>query len=219
MNKPKIAIRESANEKYYSAIAAADAIALPMIEGESLEDINKKTRIHGLVVEGGDFFFPDDWFISDYKSNYERSYRLNDNINNINFALYLDLPILGICAGMQILAALSGYNLTSNIAQTFNTQVDHRKENHLINIKINTLLYEWVKKSQITVNSFHNDALIESHHGIISAKSSDGVIEAIEIPDKSCAVGIQWHPEQILNSDNLAIFSGFAKACVEYKNS
>ena len=72
---------------------------------------------------------------------------------------------------------------------------------------------------QIKVNSFHHQALKDVPSPlVISGKASDGIIEAIESTEHHFVVGVQWHPEALLDKDDqvsVRLFSAYMKACVE----
>ncbi len=122
------------------------------------------------------------------------------------------IPILGICKGIQIIAAALGGKLYQDI----NTQVegvcvkhsqdlDRGTASHTVTIEPDTLLYNIFAETKgcLHVNSFHHQAVRQIPEGFrISAMSPDGVIEAIESTTFKSIIGVQWHPECFcLNGD------------------
>ena len=115
------------------------------------------------------------------------------------------IPILGICKGIQIIAAALGGKLYQDI----NTQVegvcvkhsqdlDRGTASHTVTIEPDTLLYNIFAETKgcLHVNSFHHQAVRQIPEGFrISAMSPDGVIEAIESTTFKSIIGVQWHPE------------------------
>ena len=115
------------------------------------------------------------------------------------------IPILGICKGIQIIAAALGGKLYQDI----NTQVegvcvkhsqdlDRGTASHTVTIEPDTLLYNIFAETKgcLHVNSFHHQAVRQVPEGFrISAMSPDGVIEAIESTTFKSIIGVQWHPE------------------------
>ena len=68
---------------------------------------------------------------------------------------------------------------------------------HNVEVEANTRLFEILGQPEIQVNTYHREALVSVGEGTtISARSDDGLIEAIELPNKRFAIGVQWHPER-----------------------
>lgn len=138
------------------------------------------------------------------------------------FALKNNLPVLGICRGIQIIAVASGGSIYQDMACLGNSIIKHmqsasrRHPTHFIQIKKDTLLHRILGCETCRVNSFHHQAV--SRPGdtfVVSAKSKDGVIEAIEDPLHPFALGVQWHPECLYTYDKLQnrLFQEFVKHC------
>lgn len=124
----------------------------------------------------------------------------------------LDIPLLGICLGMQTMGEVFGGVLKESILNIHHP-IDSMKL-HNIAIYKNTKLYEICKEYNISVNSRHNYEL-KGCNLVVSARSNDGVIEAIEDTDKRFFLGLQWHPEDMVNFDNYSkkIFKEFINEC------
>ncbi|MGM9834710.1 MAG: gamma-glutamyl-gamma-aminobutyrate hydrolase family protein [Bacilli bacterium] len=136
-----------------------------------------------------------------------------------NYALSKDVPMLGICAGMQMMACVDKYNSFSDLTIPNSTKINHQEKNkryvHKVKVIKNTLLYDIVKTKSLNVNSRHNFHIDGVKNFIVSAYSSDGLIEAIEYPNKKFVLGLQWHPESLIYYDMYAneIFLRFLKIC------
>ena len=131
----------------------------------------------------------------------------NSNLRYIKRLKEKNIPILGICLGMQEIGMSFGgelYDISNHKIQGL----------HEINIKKDSLLYNILGCSKTLVNSRHKSTLIKTNLDI-SANSDDGIIEAIE--DKNCKflLGVQWHPENMYNSDKNSrkIFDYFISLC------
>lgn len=119
-------------------------------------------------------------------------------------------PILGICRGMQLINCKLKGNLINDLETVRN--VNHKKFNngadreHHVIVNKNTLLSQIIEKSEGEVNSSHHQAIDRLGEGLmVSSKSPDGIIEGIELSDKtnsSFFLGIQWHPERMINKDS-----------------
>jgi putative glutamine amidotransferase len=78
-------------------------------------------------------------------------------------------------------------------------------------------LFALVREPTILVNTFHREAIGElSQSVVVSARASDGIVEAIEVPAKAFALGLQWHQELLAGTDHPGngVFRGFVEACV-----
>ena len=133
----------------------------------------------------------------------------------ISYAIKKDIPVLGICMGMQLLACLD--NKEEKCIELNETVIDHKKSNqkyvHSVNILKDTLLSEIIGKEQISVNSKHHYHISQIKNFKVSAYSEDGLIEAIEDPNKKFVLGVQWHPEKMVRYDEFAnkIFDKFVE--------
>ena len=113
------------------------------------------------------------------------------------------IPILGICRGIQTMNAAFGGPLLQDIhVQLEGTRIKHDQDldrsyaSHTVSIEKDSLLHELFSTDTIAVNSFHHQAVKEPAPGFrVCAYSSDGVIEAIESTEYKSMLGVQWHPE------------------------
>jgi len=140
----------------------------------------------GLIITGGSKWYNYDIFI-------------------VKEAIKKNIPILGICMGMQLLASLDSGEINLELN---NSIINHNDKNkpyvHKVNIIENTLLSKIINKNTINVNSRHNYHIKKSYNFIISAYSEDNLIEAIEMPNKKFVIGVEWHPEDMLSYDSYA---------------
>lgn len=136
------------------------------------------------------------------------------------YALDQDVPILGICLGMQILGNVDNFcgTIYSDGTQKNETDVNHCQERapyvHTCQIE-KGMLHDILKTDQIKVNSRHHYHVVEKDYFHIDAYSEDGLIEAIDVPNHKFALGVQWHPETMIHYDDLMkkIFDTFIKSC------
>ena len=122
------------------------------------------------------------------------------------------LPMLGICRGIQTLAlALDGkvHQDISRLATNYkhSQDADRSEPTHSVDIAGGSLLRSIYKKEKIYVNSFHHQAIAApGPHLRATATAPDGIVEAVESSEHKAVLGVQWHPEW-LGEDGLPLFS------------
>ncbi len=183
--------------------------------------------IDALLIPGGDLDVPPSMYGEEIKYGTKPCYeRCEFESNLILAALKKDMPILGICHGMQLVNVLRGGNLFQDIQSEIPSAINHKQQmvrsqtSHNIMITKNSLLDNILDTNNFAINSTPRPAINRLGDGlIISAKSTeDGVIEAIESIEHDFVLGIEWHPEIEASSpqDN-KIFKSFVNAATEYK--
>jgi putative glutamine amidotransferase len=122
-------------------------------------------------------------------------------------ALKRNMPVLGICGGMQLLNGVLGGTLFQDIprevpgAHVHEQRHDYTHPIHPVEIKDGTLLAEALGKGQLMVNSTHRQAVARTgEQVVVSAAAPDGVVEGIESTHYGFALGVQWHPELMINT-------------------
>ena len=125
-----------------------------------------------------------------------------------------DIPVFGICRGIQSMNVLSGGSLHQH-------RDNHQDVRHDVEIKAGTRLHAILGKTSINANSYHHQCVKVPAPGlIVTAHAEDGTIEAIERPGERFFVGVQWHPELLSaeECDHHALFEAFIGAAREYRN-
>ena len=133
------------------------------------------------------------------------------------------IPVLGICRGVQALNTVRGGTLHQDLPSLNGSLIDHRQTDggdvltHEIAIEPGTQLERLTGGGRLEVNSFHHQGIDRLGDGlIVSARSEDGVIEAIEDPDSRFFLGVQWHAEFLAErAAEHAIFRAFLEAAAE----
>ena len=138
-----------------------------------------------------------------------------------NYALEKNMPILGICAGMQMMCRIdqNKNNVCKDTTVRNDTAIDHHQRDkeyvHNVSIIDHTILSKIIGEKEIKVNSKHNYHVSSTANLKVSAYSEDGLIEAVEYDDKDFVIGVQWHPETMLDYDENAnkILDEFINKC------
>jgi putative glutamine amidotransferase len=141
-------------------------------------------------------------------------WRDHAELSVIRWAAQDDKPLLGICRGCQMMNVALGGTLYRDIPSEYPdfTGVNHslhgavaRKEPaHRVDIFANSRLAAAlaVPEGALAVNSMHHQAVRDVAPSLkVSALSEDGIVEAIELPEARFFIGVQWHPEELLQSE------------------
>lgn len=139
-------------------------------------------------------------------------------------ALERNLPLLGICKGIQVLAVAAGGKIYQDILSQHPGVIQHSQTAprqyawHKVDLIQESLLSRLLGEEKIGVNSFHHQAVREIPPGFQqNALAVDGIIEGIEMPSARFCLGVQWHPESMMETEahSKALFRGFVEACQE----
>ncbi len=207
-NRPVIGITGNYGEetcklgdRYYKSVIAAGGVPV-IIPPASDTDVIIGTldRIDGLLLSGG----------GDYNPLYcgeEPSPRLG-GINGerdlpellvTRLAYNRQIPMLGICRGIQTLAMALGGKVVQDIGDTavkHSQSADRSEPTHTVNISVDSVLYTLYNKERLAVNSFHHQAVSEPGELFrVTAVAADGTVEAMESREFKAVMGVQWHPE------------------------
>ena len=184
------------------------------------------SHIDALITPGGSFPYPDHWYDGPNNASSpsisSTDYpRLAFETEFVSRVLGLNMPLLGICAGMQIMAGVKGATFYRDVMAETDTTIDHLNERpaeqtaHDITITSGSLLARITGQQTMAVNTAHREAIRTVPEGVnVTAVAPDGVIEAIELPGYKFAIGVEWHPEFFLGKDdpNHAIITALVNA-------
>jgi putative glutamine amidotransferase len=214
-------------KNYADAIIKAGGV--PLLLPYQSSTINELLAIiDGVVIPGGD----EDIHPKFYEPEYAEDVVIANNERDefeilvLKKSLARNIPILGICRGMQLLNVAFGGSLIHHIPDYMknNNQtiiINHEQPSpknivsHSITIESGTKLAKMTNnKTQVMVNSTHHQAIDRVGNGlVISAKANDGIIEAIELQNHKFVIGVQWHPEYLNDNDvDLNLFKELIKA-------
>jgi putative glutamine amidotransferase len=112
-------------------------------------------------------------------------------------ALERDMPVLGICRGMEMLNVIQGGTLTQHLGLELHRHTPGAFTDHRVELEPGSLAARVVGAETTEVKSAHHQGVEQVGEGVaIAGHADDGVVEAIELPDRSFAVGVLWHPEE-----------------------
>jgi len=137
-------------------------------------------------------------------------------METIRYAFSRQKPILGICRGLQILNVAFGGSLYQDIGHYFPKSLEHAQNEmsgrHHVILEKNSRLHRTFGLESFQINSFHHQSIKEIAPGfVVNAWAPDGIIEGIEKQDDLFVMGVQWHPEMLIDHESmmLKLFSTF----------
>jgi putative glutamine amidotransferase len=144
-------------------------------------------------------------------------------------AVSRDMPIFGICRGLQVLNVFFGGTLYQDIATDRPGELLAHQQaqpwserSHSARVMPDSLLHRTVREECIFINSFHHQAVKHLAPGLrVVARADDGLVEAIEHPEYPWLLGVQWHPERNeaaaeASDPDRRLFAGFREAVDRY---
>lgn len=171
----------------------------------------------GVVIGGGEDIHPSIYGKEEYVEVCGAFDLFRDSIEMvlINHALQNKVPLLGICRGHQIMNASQGGTLIPDIPTFTTTNINHRSQSDSAHYVL-SLKGSWLDEldlDTIWVNSRHHQCVSElSPLFSLAAFAPDGIIESLQISDTLIhpfAVGVQWHPEGLLDAPSMKIAEKF----------
>ncbi len=174
-------------------------------------------RVSGLVITGGAFDVPPDLYGETPREGLGplKPARTASELAYLKGALAKHVPVLGICGGMQLINVAFQGTLHQDLSRELPTAKSHEQSHdrtqphHPIDVRDGTILADCVGRGQLMVNSTHHQAVKTLGAGLVaSAFAGDGVIEALEARTPTWVLGVQWHPELMIESipANLGVY-------------
>jgi putative glutamine amidotransferase len=204
------------SRRYVDAVVAAGGlpVVLPPVGRWSAKQID---RLDGLVLAGGADIDPVRYGQQPHPmTGRAQSERDSGEFALLELALRADLPVLGVCRGMQLLNIALGGTLRQHLPETVGT-VAHQPEPGTfgqidVQIAAESALAATLGES-VRVRCHHHQSLERLGTGVIAVGwAEDGTIEAVELAGARFAIGVQWHPEE--DSTDRRLFRALVLAAV-----
>ena len=205
---------------YTDAITAAGGLAVALPHDPAMTEA-LLDRLDGLVVTGGAFDVdPALYGAAEVHATVTLKQRRTEaELALVRGALARNMPVLGICGGQQLLAVALGGTLIQHIPDSIANALEHEQPNprdqpgHDVAITPGTKLAQIVGAARMAVNSAHHQAVaLPGPHAVVNAIAPDGVVEGVEDTRYRFCLGLQWHPEFLIDPGDAKIFAAFIEA-------
>ncbi len=213
-----------------NAWAIADAGGLPVYIPTGLaEDVLRDLyeRVDAVLLPGG----PDVDPVYYGEERHPETKIIDDARDSLELTLARwtyadDRPLFGICRGHQVMNVAFGGTLVQDIPSEVKTDLRHDTPDglprttieHSVELAPDSRLASILGTTKVGVNSLHHQAVERPAPGVlITGYSPDGVVEALEAPDKQFVLSVQWHPEDLYTGDDSMkrLFESFVEAARE----
>lgn len=205
---------------YMGAIAGAGGLPVALPHEAHLAEAYLD-RLQALVVTGGAFDVDPALYGAGERHGTVtlKEGRTAAELALVRGALARNIPVLGICGGEQLLAVALGGTLIQHIPDSVANALAHEQPNprnepgHAVTVIEGTLLHRIVGSLEMRVNSSHHQAVATpGPHAVVNAVAPDGVIEGIETERHRFCLGVQWHPEFLIDQGDRRIFDALVAA-------
>lgn len=223
-------------ERYYKGIAEAGGVPVvipPLADKDVI--INTLDSLDGLMLTGGGDINPL-WAGEEPSPRLHSINRERDEAEllAVRLAYNRQIPMLGICRGIQVLVTALDGEVEQDIAEGMQAgrltpgghallkhsqDADRREPTHTVIIEKDSALYGIYGTGTLAVNSFHHQSVRKCGARFkVTAVAPDGVIEAIESSEYKSIMGVQWHPEWLEDSGP-ALFGWLVVRAVEFSRA
>jgi putative glutamine amidotransferase len=213
------------NQAYVNAIEDAGGTSVLIPFTRNLEELeNILLRLDGLLLPGGADIRPH-YYNEEPRGELKLAHPELDELefSLTRYALQRDMPIFGICRGMQALNIALGGNLYQDIADECPGSMKHAHTGksrselvHNVYLERQSFIASLLETPQFAVNSLHHQAIKIPGEGVnVVGRAEDGTVEAIEVEGYRFVMGLQCHPEEIYAQVPACakLFQAFVAAC------
>lgn len=217
-------LRVRLNDAYVRAVRAAGLVPLVVPPLPPDDAARVLSAVRGLVLTGGEDVDPAEY--ADAKSPHTHEpHKARDasEIALVRAAHEQRVPTLAICRGIQVANVALGGTLVQDIAAECPSALEHDRSDarrvrlHEVEIDRDTMLVGAIGATRIEVNSSHHQAVARAANGLrVTARAPDGIVEGAEWRgDDWWMLGVQWHPEELVDDArdwDRGLFKAFAEA-------
>lgn len=212
---------------YHKQIVAAGGVPViipPVADKDVI--INTLERLDAIILTGGADYNPL-WAGEEpsAKLHHINAQRDLTELLITRLAYNHNIPMLGICRGIQTLAMALDGKVIQDISETIPNTIKHSQDadtcepTHSVSVAKGSMLHDVYDKDKLYVNSFHHQAVGDcGPKFIVTAKANDGVVEAIESSEFRKIMGVQWHPE-CMGDDGQPLFKWLVDAAAEHNKA
>jgi putative glutamine amidotransferase len=230
-------VRSGAKDRFNEAVprgytqGVEGASGLPVLLPNS-DDVSLApdyiARVDGLLLTGGDDVHPRLYG----EAPHPRIDLVDERRDAFEIALLQaarerEMPVFGICRGLQIINVALGGDLYQDVPSQADSAVGHAQKTlregpwHEVEIRPGTRLAEILGETRTAVNSYHHQACRRVAQGLVAtAATADGLVEAVEDPTHPFFLAVQWHPEVLEGGDAAStrrLFLAFIAAAREFR--
>lgn len=220
----------SLSNRYTDAILAAGGLPIVFpVSGREKDVEDYLSRVNGVMLTGGEDLYPE-LYCGELPLAVAETVRPGSRTRDmlevavIRAAVTRKMPLLAICRGHQVLNVAFGGRLVADIRLEMTAAINHRDGDlgcrlmHALEVEPDSVAAQLFGKSGVRVNSSHHQAVVDVAEGLRpTARTSDGIVEVLEIDDSDLAFGmsVQFHPErfQDQNAGYRRLFERFVNAC------
>lgn len=208
-------------QNYADAVAAAGGLPVG-VPHDAARAMDYLDRIDALIITGGAFDVDPSLYGEGARHDTVtlKENRTQAELALVQGALERNLPVLGICGGQQLLAVALGGTLIQHIPDAIPDALEHEQTNprhepgHTVAVVAGTLLHRITSAVEMRVNSAHHQAVRDpGPHAIVNARAPDAVIEGVEDARYRFCLGVQWHPEFLIDPGDRRLFDALIAAC------
>lgn len=221
------------NHRYFLALTSVGAIPwmVPLLHTDEGTLRGIYDRLDGVFIAGGVDIDPESYG-AERHALCGRTDPPRDRVEMlfVRWALEEGKPVLGVCRGMQVINVVAGGTLYQDCTEEYAGAIKHDyfptagyERDYLahgIRIEPGTRLHSVFGAESAMVNSMHHQGIRGLGEGLIASAFSadDGLLEALEVDGERFVVGVQWHPEMLIEKDEATarLFSAFIEAAREF---
>ncbi|CAN5497493.1 gamma-glutamyl-gamma-aminobutyrate hydrolase family protein [soil metagenome] len=223
------------NHRYFLAVTSVGAVPwmIPLLADDTTTLRAIYSSLDGVFIAGGVDVHPSSYGAEQHKlCGRTDPPRDTVELQFARWALEDGKPLLGVCRGMQIMNVATGGTLYQDCTDEYpgsqkhdyfpNFGFERDFLAHRITIEPGSQLHAAVGTTETMINSMHHQGVKTLGEGFLAtAYAQDGLIEAIEAPAQNFAVGVQWHPEMLIDTDpgTRALFQAFIDASLQWRRN